>query len=318
MNARQRWQGKILRRRCRTARPIAELLEERLAPAIFNVLPTVTDGSIGSLRYAIDQANGNNDASNTINLAAGNYQLTDTTDGNLLIQDLAGIPSKTLKIIGAGDTKSFIEPASSSWKTRIFEVIGKTGASVSVVFSNLQISGGKAHDGGVVGGTAALGGGLLIQGANVTLKDVWVNGNSARGGPGAQGLPGVGSVPGGPGGAGGNAKGGGIYLAGGKLTLTGSVLNDDYADGGTGGAGGGGGPGNSSAGQTGSAGSAGAAGKAGLNGENGGNGGPGGNGMKGGKAGKGTKSPLKYGAGGAGAREGMATAAGSSSRAVPS
>ena len=103
MNARNRWQGTIPRRRCRTVRPIAELLEERLAPAIFNVVPTVTDGSVGSLRYAIDQANGNHDANNTINLAAGNYQLTDTTDGNLLIQDDAGIPSKTLKIIGAGD-----------------------------------------------------------------------------------------------------------------------------------------------------------------------------------------------------------------------
>ncbi len=299
-------------------RPIAELLEERLAPAIFNVVPTATDGSVGSLRYAIDQANGNNDSKNTINLAAGNYQLTDTTDGNLLIQDDAGIPSKTLNIIGAGETKSFIEPASGSWQTRIFEIIGKTGASVSVVFSNLQISGGKARNGGAVGGTVALGGGLLIQGANVTLKDVWVNGNSARGGLGVHGLPGVGSVPGGPGGAGGNAKGGGIYLTGGKLTLIGSVLNEDSADGGSGGSGGGGGPGNSSAGQTGPAGSAGAAGKAGINGENGGPGGPGGNGTKGGKAGKGTKPPLKYGAGGAGAPEATAAAAGSSSRAVPS
>ncbi len=318
MNARMRWQGTIPRRRRPTMRPIAELLEERLAPAIFNVLPTLTDGSVGSLRYAIDQANGNHDASNTINLAAGHYQLTDTTDGNLLIQDDAGIPSKTLKITGLGETTSFIEPASSSWQTRIFQIIGKTGASVSVVFSNLQVDDGKAHDGGAVGGTAALGGGLLIQGANVTLKDVLVNGNSARGKPGAHGLPGVGSVPGGPGGPGGNAKGGGIYLAGGKLTLIDSVLNANSADGGSGGAGGGGGPGNSSAGQTGSVGSAGAAGKAGINGENGGNGGPGGNGTKGGNAGKGTKSPMKFGAGGAGAPEATAAAAGSSSRAVPS
>ena len=74
-------------RRRRSLGLILEELEIRLAPAVFNVMPTPVDGTSGSLRNAIEQADSNSDASNTINLAAGTYQLADTTDGSLLIRD---------------------------------------------------------------------------------------------------------------------------------------------------------------------------------------------------------------------------------------
>ena len=178
----------------------------------------------------------------------------------------------------------------------------------------------RPQDGGAVGGTAALGGGLLIQGANVTLNDVWVNANSARGGHGGAWAARRRQRPR-RARRRGRKRQGRRYRAGRWEAHADRfrTLNENAAHGGSGGSGGGGGPGNSSAGQTGSGGSAGAAGKAGINGENGGNGGPGGNGTKGGKGRKATK--FSHEVRSRAVRELLeapAAAAGSSSRAVPS
>jgi hypothetical protein len=54
--------------------PVVEALEARCAPAVFNPLP---DADAASLRDAIAQADSNGDVSNTIMLAAGEYELTD-------------------------------------------------------------------------------------------------------------------------------------------------------------------------------------------------------------------------------------------------
>ncbi len=94
----------------------------------------------------------------------------------------------------------------------------------------------------------ALGGGLLIDGGNVALSNVAVMNNAASGGAGADGSVGRSATqayptggPGAAGGAGGNARGGGIYLASGNLTLTNDLIQGNVAQGGAGGAGGRGG-----------------------------------------------------------------------------
>ena len=74
-----------VRPRLESIRPQLEELENRLVPATFNPLPSTMDGASLSLRDAIRQADGNADASNTINLASGVYSLTDAAAGNLLI-----------------------------------------------------------------------------------------------------------------------------------------------------------------------------------------------------------------------------------------
>src|SRR4051794_11203584 len=73
----------------RRTRPGIEALEGRLAPATFTVLNTLDDGSQGSLRWAVGQANSTAGADNigfdttafsapqTITLAAGQLTLTD-------------------------------------------------------------------------------------------------------------------------------------------------------------------------------------------------------------------------------------------------
>src|SRR5262249_54321889 len=160
-------------------------------------------------------------ASNTIYLQAGTYTLTNSALGQLVINDAAsGVPSKTLTIIGAGAGRTIITPATSAnFHDRVFEVIGKADADVTVVFQGLTISGGEASDGGNLGGKASLGGGLLIDGSTVSLTNVDIVGNVAGGARGANGANGKKGQGGGPGVAGGDARGGGLYMAGGKLTL---------------------------------------------------------------------------------------------------
>ncbi len=204
-----------------------ETLEIRMAPAVFAVSPSAADGAPGSLRYAINQADDNGDASNVINLAIGTYALTDATDGNLLIQDKgAGVPDKSLAIIGQGEANTIIEPQTAAASAfRVFEIVSSAGASVSVLFQSLAISDGVARNGGAVGGALALGGGLLIDGGNVTLSHVAVSNNQALGASGA----------GSPSRSGANAEGGGIFLASGSLTVASSSVSNNSVKGGNGG-----------------------------------------------------------------------------------
>ncbi len=219
-------------RRDRSRRLLLECLEDRRAPAVFVVSSATADDAPGSLRAAIGAADTNTDADNTIYLSGGTYVLTDSEDGNLLIQDEnSGIPQKTLTIIGESEAKAIVQGA-ATWSDRIFQVVGKNGAGMTAVFQDLVIQQGVAKNGGAVGGTAALGGGLLIDGAKVTLDQVSVLNNQAKGGMGAAGgFSGAGSP-------GKNAEGGGIYLAGGSLTMVGGTVAGNKATGGAGGKGG--------------------------------------------------------------------------------
>ena len=211
-----------------------EHLEARLAPAVFNLVPGAADGAAGSLRVAIEQADTNSDASNTINLAAGAYTLTQSGLGNLLVQDEnPGTPEKSFLLVGQGEDSTIIEPGSASWDDRIFEVVSKIGANVTVAFQDLTIEKGSAKDGGVLGGSAALGGGLLIDGGRVTLSQVSVMSNTAAGANGKDGATGAPGKPGSVGGKAGDAEGAGIYMASGQLTLISSAISFNTSWGGS-------------------------------------------------------------------------------------
>ena len=68
-------------------------------------------------------------------------------------------------------------------------MVGTGTASVSVIFSDLEIEGARARRRGA-GRDAALGGGLLIDGGQVTLSNVKSRGTIGGGAAGATGAAG--------------------------------------------------------------------------------------------------------------------------------
>jgi fibronectin-binding autotransporter adhesin len=207
-------------------------------PTAGSYYPATSDAS---LRTAIAAADSSNFASNTIYLQSGAYTLTNSSLGQLVIQDLSsGVASKTITIVGQGPGQTIIEPSTDQgFGSRVFEVIGSPGASVTVVFQDLTITGGYAgNNGGLSGNGASVGGGILIEDGDVNLSDVDLVGNVAQGNVGAVGGKGGRGEPGQVGGAGGDAQGGGLYLAGGQLTLKNTVITGNIAQGGRGGTGG--------------------------------------------------------------------------------
>jgi hypothetical protein len=205
----------------RGVRPRVEELEPRVAPAIFNVSTT------GGLRAAILTADTNTDTSNTINLLTSTLTVGQT-GGEFLIQDLPSA-AKTLILSGQGEKNSILTGGPDS-QSRIIEIVGNHDLTVQL--QNLSIEDGHATNGGNLGGTAALGGGMLIEGANVSLSNVAVTANAAKGANGR-----TATAAGGNGGNGQAARGGGIYLASGSLTLSNSTVSNNTAQGGNGGKG---------------------------------------------------------------------------------
>ena len=199
--------------------------------------PVPTDAS---LRAAINEADSNSYFYNTIVLSAATYELSDSAAGELLINNSSNLPGKTLTITGKGPAGSIIA-SDFNWHDRIFEIAGSSSKAVNVIFQNLAIEGGNAHNGGDSGGNRALGGGLLIEDAAVTLKDVFVEKNQAQGAAGSTGAGGQTGTQGGPGGDAQDASGGGIYLASGTLSLIGDTFTHNEVLGGKGGQGGKGG-----------------------------------------------------------------------------
>ncbi len=178
-------------------------------------------------------------------LESGIYALSASTPGQFVLQDSSlTVASKTITIVGQGAGSTIIVPNDDKgWDTRIFEILSRSGALVTVTFKNLTIEGGAATDSGAAGGTASLGGGILIDGGMVSLTSVDLADNIASGAAGTTGTNGTKKAQrGGNGGAGKEAEGGAIYLAGGTLSLNGTTLSQDIAWGGRGGAGGIGGP----------------------------------------------------------------------------
>jgi hypothetical protein len=196
-----------------------------------------------SLRHAIQTANASGQDC-LITLSKGTYTLTikntnghenDAAQGDLDITD----SGHTVTIQGQGAASSIVN---GNKIDRVFDVLGGADA----VFSNLTIEGGIAQDDGTPGAlpgtTAALGGGILVQGAGqASLAGVTLQGNLALGGNGADGGgggPGPGTSNGGAGGAGQPAAGGGLYSSGGSVDLSISVVSGNAASGGAGGNGG--------------------------------------------------------------------------------
>ena len=159
-----------------------ETLESRLAPAIIPVAP-----GMNTLSAAVAEAS----SGDVLSLSAGTYSLTSEV-----------VVSKTLTIEGQGPTLTGITANRSG---RDFEIVGNGGASVTVVFKDLTITGAEASNGGMLGLKAALGGGLLIDSGQVTLSNVAVESNAASGTGGrltAVGAPGASGQAGGNGGNG--------------------------------------------------------------------------------------------------------------------
>jgi hypothetical protein len=202
--------------------------------------PVPTDAS---LRAAINAADSNGFAFNTLLLSASTYLLTNKSAGGVVIENTSSLPEKTLTVAGQGQASTVIG-STYFWHARIFEIVGSAAsgvAALSVAMDDLTIQGGDARDGGILGGNDALGGGLLIDNATVTLTNVAVKRNEAEGAHGAVGAAGGVGVAGGAGGNGNNGAGGGIYLAGGTLTLVNDTFSGNDALGGIGGTGGAGG-----------------------------------------------------------------------------
>lgn len=199
--------------------------------------PVSTDAS---LRTDIGLADSNGHALNTIILSASTYPLSNKSAGGIVIKNDSALPSKTLTIAGQGTTATIIGSV-FNWRDRIFQIEGSGGQSLNVTLQNLTIQGGNAQNGGILGGTDALGGALLIDDANVTLTDDVLQNNKAQGAAGAAGKAGAIGAAGARGGDGKNARGGGIYLASGTLSLFNDTFSANAARGGAGGAGGAGG-----------------------------------------------------------------------------
>ncbi len=204
-----------IRRRRYSAR--IEALESRRLLSTFTVNSTADDGSTGTLRWAIGQANSAGGAETiqfnptvfatpqTITLGGTQLELSDTTGTETITGPAAG-----LTISGGG-------------QSRVFQVDGGVAASIS----GLTITGGNAGNGNGGGlanyGTASLsnctvsdnsassGGGLfLFEGATTLLTNCALSGNSALSGNTA-------------------SFGGGLYSLNGTTTLTNCTISGNSA-----------------------------------------------------------------------------------------
>jgi hypothetical protein len=209
-----------------------EPLEGRCVPS--TITPTTfADGGLGSLRDAVLQFSADSGTDDdTILLQVGTYALTirnldgrHETDG--LTGDLNLTSARHRWILqgagSSGDNATVID--AGQLQDRVFQIVTP---GTQVVFRDLVIQGGLAQDdgsdGALVGTTDALGGGVLNNLGDVTLDNVVLRDNVARGGD-------VASL----GVAGHNARGGGFYSTGGGLAIAGATIANNQAFGGRGG-----------------------------------------------------------------------------------
>ena len=211
-----------------------EPLEVRCVPT--TITPTTfDDGGLGSgsLRDAVLEFNADTGTDDdTILLEAGTYALTLRNSGGHhetagLTGDLNLTSASHCWILqgtgSSGDNATVID--ASQLQDRVFDIVTP---GTQVEFRDLIIQGGLAQDdgsdGALPGTTDALGGGILNNGGDVTLDNVVVQNNVARGGDAANysGAPGH------------NARGGGFYSTGGALTIRGATVTSNQAMGGRG------------------------------------------------------------------------------------
>jgi hypothetical protein len=206
-----------LRKRAHRARLAVQALEDRTVPSTFTVTNLLDDGSAGSLRWAVGQANMAGGAIDfdpavfatpqTITLTGTQLELTDTTGTETITGPAVGVTVN-------GNNAS-----------RVFQIDGGVSASIS----GLTISGGNAGSGN--------GGGLDNVGTT-TLTDCTFSGNSAWGGGGLANLDGTLTLTNCTvsGNSAGGTNGGGLDCFYGTLRLTNCTVSGNSAyDGGIGG-----------------------------------------------------------------------------------
>ncbi len=134
-----------------------EALEDRVVPATFLVTSTADDGSAGTLRAAIAQANASSDATNTISfsLPSGPQKIV-LTQGALALNN-----SHSTTILGTGADQLFI---SGNYASGVFSI----GSGATVELDNLTIE----------DGSSITGGGIYNAG-NLTINNSILTGNTA-------------------------------------------------------------------------------------------------------------------------------------------
>ncbi len=145
-------------------RPDLLALEDRRLPSTFTVNSVADDGSIGTLRWAVEQANYG--SSNTV---AFDPAVFGTARSILLSEGSLLLSSGSITIDGPGAGLLTVEGKGIQ---RVFEV----NAGVRASISGLTIS----------GGSSTYGGGLFDRGT-ATLSDCTISGNSATNGGGFYG-----------------------------------------------------------------------------------------------------------------------------------
>ncbi len=154
------------------------------------------DGGTGlSLRDAVDRANGYQ-GNTTINLEAKDYNLTlqGTGEDNTMTGDLDLTSGGIVTIKGAGRNQTIIDGGEID---RIFHVLEGT----TLVLEDLTITGGD-----IKGSSNNEGGAVKVTNSNLTLKNVNVVENTAKG------------------------HGGAIYIKDGDLTITDSVISNNESE----------------------------------------------------------------------------------------
>ena len=159
------------------ARPRFELLEVRTVPSTFTVTNILDDGSAGSLRSAINQANAapGPDSVAFAPRLAGTIAL-EPTRGEL---DITG----SLTIDGPGSDRLTV---SGNNATRVFNISGST---TDVELTRLTIADGSATGTTMMGplGPVTLGGGILNNGGHLIVSHVTLADNQVVGFNGAGG-----------------------------------------------------------------------------------------------------------------------------------
>ncbi len=183
----------------RSIRPILEMLESRLTPTVFNV----GADDVATLVADIKAANSNGQSSNTINLSAGIYDLTQIDNYWYGPNGLPAI-SSNLILHGNGATIQR-DPALLIPDFRLLYVSGGMELSAgSLTMDNVTLEGGiaKGGDSNMGGGGMGAGGAIFNQGT-LNLTAVTLTDNEAIGG--SSGVAADGSSANGGGGMGSNA-----------------------------------------------------------------------------------------------------------------
>ena len=151
--------------------------------------PVPTDAS---LRTAINQADSDSYAFNTIWLSASSYLLSNTTAGEHRDQQFVILAGQDADDHRPGSRPARSSDRSSTGRIEFLRSMGSLEQSVNVVFQNLTIEGGNARDGGSRGWAMPRWvERLLIDDAAVTLTDVVLEKNKAQGAYGAAGAAGA-------------------------------------------------------------------------------------------------------------------------------